>query len=234
MTLEQLFNRLSLGVLSNLSIGGEGQGLIPVQHQRRMAMMLDNALIQLYSRFNLLEKELVIRVYGSWTEYPFEKKYADNDPTVGPKFIEDSLANPFTEDVMKILEIFNEWGEEIVMNDPGDTTSVFTPNSRLLLVPAPVEGDCYHLLYQAYHPKLVTSAPISLTQGILVPPVLLPAVEHHVAYQVFSAMNGAEAAIKGGEHLSRFEMLCAEAESRDQATTSLVQTHFKLEERGFK
>ncbi|MGQ0565597.1 MAG: hypothetical protein ACT4OK_11070 [Gemmobacter sp.] len=233
MTLDQLFSRLSLGVLSNLSIGSEGQGMIPSQHHRRVAMMVDNALTQLYSRFNLLEREMVIRIYGSWTEYPFEKKYADTDPTVGPKFIEDSLANPFTEDVMKILEIFNEWGEEVVMNDPGDPTSLFTPNSRLLLVPTPVDGDCYHLLYQAYHPKLALSVPVQLSQPILAPAVLVPAIEHHVAYQVFSAINGMENASKAGEHLGRFEMICSEAETRDQATTSLVQTHSKLEDRGF-
>lgn len=233
MTLEQLFSRLSLGVLANLAIGNEGQGTIPTQHHRRVAMMVDNALVQLYARFNLLEREMVIRVYGGWTEYPFEKKYADSDPTLGPKFIEDSLANPFTEDVMKILEIFNTWGEEIAMNDPGDPASLFTPNSRLLLVPTPVDGDCYHLLYQAYHPRLAATAPVSLAHPILVPPLLLPAVEHHVAYQVFSAMSGPEGAAKGGEHMGRFEMICSEAELRDQATTSLVQTHFKLEDRGF-
>lgn len=233
MKLEDLFSKLSLGVLSNLAIGSEGQGTIPPQHQHRLAMMVDNALVQLYGRFNLLEREMVIRIYGSWTEYPFEKRYADMDPTIGPKFIEDSSANPFTEDVLKILQIFNEWGEEIVLNDPGDATSLFTPNSRLLLVPYPVDGDCYHLLYQAYHPKIVTAAPISLTQGILVPPVLVPALEHHVAYQVLSPMNGAEVTTKAGEHLARFEMICAEAEARDLASSSLTQTHMKLEDRGF-
>ena len=54
-----------------------------------------------------------------------------------------------------------------------------------------------------------------------------------VAYQVFAAMNGTENASKAGEHLGRFEMICSDAETRDQATTSLVQTHSKLEDRGF-
>lgn len=233
MTLEDLFSRLSLGVLSNLAIGSEGQGTIPAQHQRRVAMTVHTALGQLYGRFNLLEREMVIRVYGAWTEYPFEARYADTDPTVGPKFIEDNPSNPFTEDVLKVLQIFNAWGEEIAMNDPGDPTALFTPNNRLLLVPAPVEGDCYHLLYQAQHPKIATAAPVALDQPILLPPILVMALEHHVAYQVLSPMNGAEASAKAGEHLARYDMVCAEVEGRDLATTSLVQTHSKLDDRGF-
>lgn len=233
MKLSELFNRLSLGVLSNLAIGGEGSGSIPPNSQSKVAMHVGNSLIALYGRFNLLEREMVVRIYETVDTYRFEKKFADMDPTVGPKYIEDTIDNIFTEDVFKILGIFNEQGEEIPMNDPGNPESLYTPNSASLLVPMPVTGDVYHLLYQAKHPKIISAIPVNLAQDILLPEILVPALEAHVAYQVLSPMNGQEQAVKAAEHLARYEMLCLEAETKDQVTTSLVQTHTKLDDRGF-
>lgn len=233
MQLAELFNQLSLGVLSNLAIGGEGLGTIPAKSQPKLTMHVHNALTALYSRFNLLERELVIRVYDGLYDYPFEKKYADMDRTVGPKFIEDGPENIFTEDVFKVLAVYNNCWEEIVLNDPGDPTSLYTPNSSSLQVPMSTTGDSYHLLYQAKHPKLLWTAPVAMAQKILLPEILIPALEAHVAYQVFSPMNGAEHTAKAVEHLGRFEMLCLEVETKDFVTSSLVQTHTKLDDRGF-
>jgi len=233
MQLSELFNRMSLGVLSNLAIGGEVLGTVPAASRPKLTMHVDNALAVIYARFNLLERELIIRAYTGLYDYPFEKQFADMDRTVGPKFIEDTLDNIFTEDVFKVLAIYNSLWEEIPLNDPGDPTSLFTPNSNSLQIPVSVTGDVYHLLYQAKHPKLVWTAPVVTTQKILLPEILIPALEAHVAYQVFSPMNGAEHTAKAVEHLGRFEMICAEVETRDFVTSSLVQTHSKLDDRGF-
>lgn len=233
MTLEELFRHMSFGALSALSIGNEGAGSISAHHHRKVALMVQETLVHLYARFNMLEREAVIRIYEDRTEYPFEKKYATMDPTVGPKFIEDNAGNIFSEDVMKVLQVFTSEGEEKVLNDPGVEESIFTPNSRLLLVPTPVAGDVLHVLYQAYHPKLSVEPGVDLNQIISVPAVLAPAIAHHVAYQILSGMNGPETNAKAADHLLRYETICNEADFRDLLTTSLVQTHTKLEGRGF-
>lgn len=233
MQLQELFQRLSFGALSNLSIGGEGTGVIPPAHRVRLAAFVNTSLQTLYARFNLLERELTLRLYTGYPTYLLEERFADTHPATGPKFIEDNSGNIFTEDVVKILQVFNEDGDEIAMNDPGDPTAVFTPTSTSLLVPWAVDGDCLHVLYQAKHPKIQHTAPVEATQEILLPEALIPALEAHVAYQVFSPMNGQEHVAKAAEQLARYETLCLEVEVRDLASTSLIQTHTKLEDRGF-
>lgn len=233
MTLDELFTQLSFGVLSGLAQGGEGSGTVPEAFQPKIASLVNTTLTGLYSRFLLLEREVIVRIYSNVHEYRLERQFAWLDNTIGPKYIEDSTVNVFTGDVLKILQVFNAYGEEMTLNDPGDPTSLYTPSPTVLLVPAAVTNDSYHVLYQAKHPKIKIDAPVDLTQQISLPEVLVPALEAHVAYQVISPMNGPEHTQKAAEHLARFEMLCAEIDQKDLVTTSLIETHTKLEDRGF-
>lgn len=233
MTLNELFTRLSYGVLSGLSQGGEGSGAIPDVFQPKIATFVNTSLVALYGRFNLLEREVIVRAYSTVHEYHLERKFALMDNTIGPKYIEDYPGNLFTGDVMKILQVFTSYGEELTLNDPGDPTSLYTPGGCTLLVPAAVTNDTYHILYQAKHPRITAGTPVSLTQEIYLPEILVPALEAHVAYQVISPMNGPEHTQKAAEHLARYEMLCGEVDQKDLVSTSLVETHTKLEDRGF-
>lgn len=235
MRLREFFSKLSYGPLSNLSIGGEGSGIIPAQHEQRLMHLTEQSLIALFGRFNLLEKDVVIRILPGRTEYPLRVEHALTSTTLGvDKFIHDSAGRPFTGDVLKILEVYDEAGCPRVLNDSGDCSSLFTPSHDVLQVPLAPAGvphaDGYAVLYQARHPEL---DPTTLDQKLLLPETLIPALEAHVSYQVISPMNGAEHVQKAAELLSRFEMICAEVENRDLASTSIIQTHDKFCQRGF-
>lgn len=233
MDLEELFTNLSYGVLSGMQIGGEGTGVIPVQHRPKLVSYTNKSLVGLYSRFMLLEKELILRQITGRDTYFFEKIYADQDGTVGIKYIEDTVEAPFEEDLIKILQIYDQDMNVMRVNDPGHEGSLFTPDHKSLLVPQAMTGNYLHILYQAKHPKLVVAPPVGTSQQILLPTVLQAALEHHIAYQVFSPSTGQEQTAKSMEHYQTYNALCLEVEAKDLATTSLVQTHSKLEDRGF-
>lgn len=233
MQLGDLFTQLSFGPLSGLSIGAEGAGSIPVPSQRKVASFVNTGLKQLYARFNLNEKELILRISTGVDTYLLTKEFADNDPTVGLKYIQDNITDPFLEDILKILKVLDVDGLELPVNDKGDELSVFTPNDYTLLVPLPEEDTVYTVVYQSKHTDIPLTAPIVLSQEILLPFILVPALEAYVAYLVFSPMNGQEHTAKAIEHFQRYEMLCSEIEIRDLVSTSRIETHAKLDDRGF-
>lgn len=237
MNLRELMTQLSFGVLSNLAIGGEGSGVIPASQEQRLVRLIEQSLLALFGRFNLIEKDLYLRTSEVRTVYPLQVEHARTNPLIGvEKFILDTAFAPFTGDVLKILEVADEDGRILPLNDAGDPCSVFTPSFDVVQVPQPGGHGIargFTVVYQARHPRLVAVGEGALQQRLLVPDVLVPALEAHVAYQVISPMNGAEHAQKGAELLSRYEMICAEVESRDLATTSIIQTNSKFEDRGF-
>lgn len=231
MLLSDLFTSLSYGVLSNLAIGGEGSGTIPVAHENRLVDHTNQSLLAIYGRLPILEKEVAIRAYDGMTIYPLKKKFADTDPTVVPqKFISDTLTDPFLEDVIRVLSVWDEEGEEVPLNDPDDEASLYLPAPTTLQIPQPVTGNAYFVLYQARHPLLVQD---DLTQELTLPEVLHDALMHHIAYKVLSPMNGQEHAAKAGEHLQTYEMIVSRIEQDNLLGTSLLNGNTKLHERGF-
>lgn len=231
MKLSDLYTNLSFGVLSNLSIGGDGSGNVPAPSEDRLLHYVSRGLTALHTRFRMVVKEVTVRVYDGQTLYPLEKKYAFTDPTIVlKKHISDSEADPFLGDVIKILSVADEEGAEFPLNDAADDMSLFTPTSTTLQVPRPVTGDAYFLLYQADHPKLELG---DLTQEITIPGMLEEALELYIGAKVLSSMNGPEHAAKAAEHLQRYGMICDEIEEKDLLSTSQIDSNSKFYERGF-
>jgi len=232
MQVSEIFESLSYGVLSNLAIGGEGCGTIPTAHEPKLIHFLNQCLTEMHGKFNLAEKELVISASSGRTLYPLEVQYAVSDAAVVEKFIVDTILDPFLDDVMKIVAVFDEEGEELVLNDSTNPASLFTPNFDTIQIPGPVDGDGYFIIYQAKHPKLVNG---DLTQSVIIPEILFDPLFHYVAYKAISPMNGPEHAAKASEHYQRYDMLCQQIIEKDLVSTSLVETGTtKLMDRGFK
>ena len=238
MNLSDLFTALSHSELAGLMIGSEGSGEIEECHHPRMVTLVNQTLTTLHGRFCLRENEVRIGVTNNQTIYPLKKQYAEQDPTVieGRKFIQDTVWEPFQGDVIKILEVFDEGNFPRALNKPGDPLSLFTiPPHDTLQVPYPVDGTTYYILYQANHPKLVVGEGniVDLAQEILLPDLLVPALQKHVAYKIFSAMNGQDHIARAQEHLASYELICSEIETNDLVGTSRTIVLEKFEERGW-
>lgn len=230
MQLSELLTSLSLGVLQNLAVGGGGSGSIPAQHMNKVVSAVNQGLTALYTRFQLVEKEVIVRSYDALTTYPLKRIYADSNAAVVPqKFIADTPEEPFLEDVIKVLSIYDEAGTELSFNSSEPGCTLFTPNFYTLQILAPVTGVNYYVLYQARHATLSRDP----SQTIDLPIVLNEALECFVAYKILSSMNGQEHAAKAMEHFARYDAICTEAVNNDTLTTSFVGQLGKLDDRGF-
>lgn len=240
MKVSQLLARLSRGPLENLSMSNNGDGTIAVAKHPKLIGYTNEALLKLYSRFNLRESELVIELDETVTNYRLDSKYAVTkaveNPTL-PHYIKDSVSVPFTDDLIQVLRVFTTsitpLPLELPLNDDNHPKSLFTPKHNQLQVPDPVNGVPLYVMYQAMHAALAEEGEGYLDQEIDLPPILEPAILSYVSYLVYSHMNGQEHGAKAAEHLGSYEMLCAEIVEKDLANTSLSSTNTKFDDRGF-
>lgn len=234
MLVSELFTKLSFGPLSNLSLAGEGNGTILEGAQGKIINYANDALLRIYSKFVLREKEVIVRLIDGYTNYYLLKRFAQSrpeieEPNLDPIYIMDAL-NPFQEDVIKILEVRNGRGAVVPLNDAESPAAVFTPYPNMLQVPRPTPDALLGLLYQAKHKKLeygVTGALITL------PETLEEALTSYIASQVFGHMNGADNATKSQEHMARFDAICNEVTEMDLVSSSISGTGSKFRRRGF-
>jgi hypothetical protein len=236
MNVSQFLERLSYGPLSNLSISNEGDGTIIETKQPALVGYLNEALLHLFTRFDLLEKEIILEQVEGRSRYPLNSAYAVStaaDNPLNPHYIIDTIAIPFTDDLLKILSVWKAGTCDPIrlpLNDDNSDDSLFTPKSDLLQVPKPIAGEPLYLIYQARHPVLSHT---DLNTTIDLPVVFEEALLSYVAHKVYFYMNGQEHARKAAEHLATYESICNEVKEYDLVSSSLSFTNAKFQDRGF-
>lgn len=237
MNVSELFYNLSVGELSNLAMSGEGSGTIREKDQGKLITYINGAMKALHKRFVLLSKEVLIETVDHITNYHLKRRFAlSSNSTEKYKYIIDLHDNQFQEDVIRILEVTNALKQKLPLNDPGNFLSVFTPAPTTLQVPEPITRNALSVIYQAEHVPLQFTGLAKdkmLAQTIEIPGFLEAALTNHVAYKVYSHMNGQEQQAKAQEYLVMYENECSEVENNDLMAQSQSVTHSKLNERGF-
>jgi hypothetical protein len=180
----------------------------------------------------LLEKEALIRVSAGTTNYFLRKEFAATNPSVVPvKYIMDTEATPFKEDVLKITEVFNSVGVALPIDQEDEPYSLYLPEYDCIQIPNTNDGQFYSVVYQAKH-ETITG--VDSTQEIHVPLIFEEALQYYVAGKIFSNMNGKENTAKGVEHMMQYLSICQEVEQKDSARTATVGLNRKLNIRGFE
>lgn len=230
MQLKDLFERLSVGELSNLAIGQEGAGDIRTKDKKKVLAHVNSGLLELYSRFILNTKVITLEMVEHITNYHLLVKFAESQNCVDYPYIKDMPSDPFKGDVIRILEVYGEHGYRYPLNDDNSCYSLFTPAPSMLQIPNPVTGRPIYVTYQARHLPIVA---VTGEEHIHLPFVLEDALQSYVAYKIFSHMNSQEQMLKSQEHMAMFERRCSEVEEKDLVRMSATTTTFKLIERGF-
>ena len=230
MKLLDLFERLSFGELSNLAIGMEGAGTIRESDQCKVLAHVNDGLLQLYSRFILQTKYLLIEEQEHITQYHLIEKFTESKNSVEYPYIKDMAADRFTGDLIRIPEVYDDCGNQFVLNDTDNCHSLFTPSPQTLQIPNPKTGVPKHILYQARHGII---SEILEDTWVEIPFVLEGALQAYIAHKIFSHMNGQDNLIKSQDHYSTYERICQEVEAKDLVSTSVSNSINKLTERGF-
>lgn len=230
MKLEDLYRNLSYGVLSNLTLANDGNGTIRERDIGKITLALNESLLRIYSRFNLREKTILIAMQEGLVTYHLTRKYALSAALDPKPFIIDLAEDPFEEDVLKILAVYDSLGYQLPLNDNEAPWSLFTPQATVLQVPNPIEVMALSVMYQAKHPILYADKPDT---PIMLPSVLEGALYSHVAYQIFDSMGTLESTARAQNHLANYENICGELMATDAVQTSISTTNVRFEKRGW-
>lgn len=233
MKLETVFKKLSFGALANLSFSEEQSGVIDEQRRPMVVHYINEALTKIYSRFPLLQKDVLVEMYQHITFYHLKKKFAEsqwNPDEVRYPYIKDLVDEPFLEDVIKIMGVWDSLGYQLPLNDAEHTQSVFTPQPNVLQVPLPRAGIALSVLYQALHPQITED---DLEQDIEMPVVLEGAFFSYIGHLAYSAMNTEVSLQKSQEQLALYEAACQDAVDNDLVSTSISTTNTRFIKRGW-
>lgn len=232
MQIKDLYRNLSYGVLKNLAMSGEGSGDIREKDRGSVILAANEALLRLYSRFLLREKDVMIQMVDGITNYHLLKRFAQfTDPQVEEyPYIYDMALEPFEEDVIKVLAVYNSDGFQLPLNDNEAPWSLFTPQATVLQVPNPEPNKALAVLYQARHPELEAD---KIEQPIELPYVLHGAFYNYIGYQIYTDIGTAESLSKAMLLLQNYNTICDDAVANDTVQTSIATSNSRFEKRGW-
>lgn len=235
MTLAEFFEKLSYGELSNLYIGEDGAGGIPLEKWPAIISHINYGLTALHTKFPIKERDLIIQSYDHIAKYYLRPEYSRLNTAATPKYkyIIDTPDDKFNGDVIKIIQVYNEVGDPLPMNDNEQWASVFTPGFDILQINHPSNEDAFSVLYRANHTQIPLNTTDLASVSVEIPVCCEEALLYYVAGRVFTNMGSEDHVTKGQLFLGKFETQCAFIEQEDLIHSSYVPTNIKPHLRGW-
>jgi hypothetical protein len=190
---------------------------------------ISESLTRLYSEYYLLKKSTLIKLYPPYTEYYLRSEYAlSNSTPVTHKYIQDTVDAPFYPYLIKVVNIFDPCGNDILINDRLNCLSTHTISFDCIQFSHLNIGDYFTVVYLANH------LPISLgsvnTDILRLPPIMYEMLKYLVAgkYYLDLGKNSAEAQ----NNLVQYNEL-ASTMIKNNLIPDFQDSNYHLEQKGF-
>lgn len=248
MYLQEIFDSLAYGELSQLSIGGADAGVIDESNYQRVLNTVNLGLTDLFKRFNLKEGRVVLSLLADRTEYPISSKFViGNTKSREPlRYLEANPISPFQDDLLKIERVLTEGGLPLELNNVGDKYSAFTPNmstlrihpdiaARAINLPDWLKTSKLELVYRANHPKIVMGLGFFDPARVLVqlPDSHLNALLLFVAAKLHTPVGIEGQFNSGNNYAAKYEAACQDLVNEDLSVNKGGGTNEKFSARGW-
>lgn len=245
MTLQDIFDALSTGELSQISIGGQAAGVINKENRAKLLPHINMGLTALFKRFRLKEGELTIQLKPDKLRYVLSSEFAFSQ-TGASAYILDT-ESPFTDDLLKVEEVSTGLGFVLPLNDAMQAHSVYTPRMNTLVVPAPIvnrsnvlpdelKTEQLKLKYRANHTKITYDPAFdySYVDGdpLELPDAYLEALLYFVASRVNNPIGMSNEFHAGNSYMTKYEQECQRLEAENYQV-DMTPTNSRLRRSGW-
>lgn len=229
MKLIEIFNQLTYGELSQMSIGGASVGEISEVNQAKVVAHINLALSALYTRFPLKFRTLTLDIQPGIQTYLLDSAFAvsNGDSTEPIKYILDTEAHPFTDDILKVERVTTDTFQDLFLNNEYNMYSLHTPSTTTLIVPEVLTNpsttspdwawtDTLEVYYRASHALIDVNADMydPETYEVELPHHYLQALLYNVASRVHMPLGAsATGFVSGDSYLVRYENECLRLET---------------------
>jgi len=216
ITLHDILTDLTYGEFAHLNLGRfrpeEQESEPDPKSYAQLSSWVNLGLKAIYSKFWLAKEELTLTLDSTIDTYVLSFDYAaSNGASSQPvKYITDTGADPFPDNVLKIEEVWDDDATvtslmQLFLNDTSEDLSLFTPSYRSLKIILPTEYTTLTVKYRAAHEKIVYAADMDPADiEIVIPHPLHEALLWYIASRGFASLGGDQGA-EGNDYYRKYE-----------------------------
>ena len=189
MLLKEMLEYFQSGELAQLFVGADNP--LRPENIKKLSLNINLGLLEIHKLLPVIEEELIIQQYEHIGNYHLTKEYAltNSESTKPYKYIIDAPAVPFKDNLLKIIRVYSETGEELPLNDPSTIYSLYTPSFNVLNIPYPSNDKAVSVLFLG-HPSLIDiSEDIDLNTNIDIPLFLLEPLSIFLSHKILGVVS---------------------------------------------
>ena len=212
MTVQEVLDMARFGELRNLKLGAfENEAIVSY---------INLGLIELYKRFPLSVKELVLELVETQEIYTLPAECMWLISAYGEVPADKSYL----------------YTNELSINNEDDPLSVNTVGWNQVQIPTAIDSAYVSLIYAAgpdISQKVVYEATGAyLPEEIALPPQFIEALLHYIGYRAHGAMDGSIQA-ESNTHYMRFDAACKRIKTEGMLTNDNLDMGYRLSDRGY-
>lgn len=236
ITLKDIFDNLTYGELSHLSIGNAPVGFIDPKDYPKIVAAVNNALTALHKRFLLRTEEVRVQELVAINTYYMRRAHAvsNTDDITSTKYILDSSAAPFSGSLFKIEAIVSDSTGAFILNDSSQANPVYTPNFDTFVITPTNPPETLKVALRSDHPRIVLETGFDpLLVELHIPYSLLDAISLNVAARLYSPLTAGDGERSAASvFMYKYEMECKRLEEEGMTLEADV-SDTRFENKGF-
>lgn len=216
MKLKEVFDHLTYGELSQLSIGGAEAGVIDSTNYPRVISYINLGLTALYKRFYLREGKVSFKPVKNIHFYRID---SDGDTELTVEADQDDFYN----NILKIGRVVTDGGFDLDINNSANPYSCFTPEINLLQLskevaaqelslPDNLKTSTLTVVYQASHPVIPMNVSRPDRYDIELPSTHLEPLLYYIASRVHNPIGMTNEFNAGNNYNAKYEAACKQLE----------------------
>jgi len=189
LTLKEIFDDLAYGEFSGMAVGNAKtqEGITPDKY-KKITNLVNAALLDLFTRFVFRKKELDLHQKDGVTRYYLRASHVGDPLTGGDDiYLDGTKEDELNNDIIKILEAYDEDGNRVFINDHQYPDDIFMPEMDVIKLRDNGKRRIISLVYQASYPRIgVTSDFDPAAVRLDVPSTIKTAIMMHAASRLFT------------------------------------------------
>lgn len=236
MKLQEIFDQLTYGELSQYVVGGKGSNGIQFESYPEIINHINLGLTALYKRFVISKKELSIVPQTGLFTYVLHPDYLIGSNSNKPyKYLVASSEFPFNAEVLSILQIFDSDQAEIQPNSSRAINPVYFDSPYLVRLPSPNPDNPVTLVYQSNHPKIILNSMYAQDTEIELPILFLDCLLFFIGSRVAASnpsINDTNVQ-DSAQFMAKYELACTLIEQKGLLKTEEEIVNGRFEQGGW-
>ena len=215
INLKNFFDLLATGELSNIKVSRSGTGSIAEEDYAKIIGFINLGVIELYKRFKLLQKELILHACPEQPEYELRSnRIATVNNMNSRTYIEDAGSKDLN--IIEIIEIYNYAGQLMRMNDRHATPTIIITSPDTLKISKLVAPEKFEIVYQASPDLIVMDEDFEASEcWIDIPTFVMDPLVYFIAAKTYKPMGANDSSVnadKSASYQQQYELACQKIE----------------------